>query len=187
MINKINKYWFNDGHFNSDQRDYFIETLEKLKPDNILEIGFASGRSCITSLVAGQPNKMISLDIDLDYIGARNHAILMETEFPNLSIIEGNSNEVLNSEFFEKNFKSGVDFAFVDGCHNYECAKKDCENVYPNLNKGGVMVVDDYKSGAPNGCTIVEVDNAVNDFAKENNLLFETWSVNGKGFAIFKK
>ena len=75
MINKINKYWFHDGHFNSDQRDYFIETLEKLKPDNILEIGFASGRSCITSLVAGQPNKMISLDIDLDYIGARNHAI----------------------------------------------------------------------------------------------------------------
>lgn len=187
MIEKIDKYWWPKGHFNLNQRDYFIETLKQLKPDNVLEIGFASGRSCITALVVAQPIRMVSLDIDLDYIGARKHAQLLEADFPNLRIIEGNSGTILNEQFFNNYFADGVDFAFVDGGHSYEDAKTDCDNVYPYLNRGGMMVVDDYMSGPPDGCTIQGVTNAVNDFAKENRLSFETWNVRGKGFAIFTK
>jgi hypothetical protein len=42
-------------------------------------------------------------------------------------------------------------------------------------------------SGSPDGAQLKEVTNAVNDFAKENQLLFETWNVRGKGLAIFTK
>lgn len=187
MIEKIENYWWPKGHFNLDQRDYFIEILEKLNPDNVLEIGFASGRSCITALVAAQPSRMVSLDIDLDYMGARKHAQLLEADFPNLKIIEGDSSIVLNEQFFNNYFADGVDFAFVDGGHSYEDAKTDCDNVYPHLNQGGMMVVDDYMSGRPNGCELATVTAAVNDFATENSLLFQAWNVKGKGFAIFTK
>ena len=185
MLETIEKYWWSEGHFNFDQRDYFIETLGKLNPKSVLEIGFASGRSCITALVATQPRRMVSLDIDLDYMGARKHAQLLEKDFPNLKIIEGNSATVLNGQFFNSYFADGVDFAFVDGGHSYQDAKTDCDNVYPHLNQGGMMVVDDYMSGPPNGCELLSVTTAVNDFAKENNLSFEIWNVKGKGVAIF--
>ena len=187
MLETIKKYWWHEGHFNFDQRDYFIETLKELKPSSVLEIGFASGRSCITALVAAQPSRMISLDIDLDYMGARENAHLLEKDFPNLKIIEGNSATALNEQFFNEYFPDGVDFAFVDGGHSYEDAKTDCDNVYPQLNQGGTMIVDDYMSGPPNGCELASVTAAVNDFAKENSLLPQIWNVKGKGFAIFTK
>ena len=187
MLETIENYWWPKGHFNLDQRDYFIEILGKLNPKSVLEIGFASGRSCITALVATQPRRMVSLDIDLDYIGARKHAQLLEDDFPNLKIIEGDSGKILNKQFFNNYFADGVDFAFVDGGHSYKDTKTDCENVYPHLNQGGMMVVDDYKSGPPNGCELPSVTIAVNHFARENNLSFEIWNVKGKGFAIFTK
>ena len=187
MLETIEKYWWHDGHFNFDQRDYFIETLKELKPDNILEIGFASGRSCITALVAAQPSRMVSLDVDLDYMDARKHAQLLENDFPNLKIIEGNSQQILNEQFFNEHFADGVDFAFVDGGHSYEDAKTDCDNVYPRLNQGGTMIVDDYMSGPPNGMELPGVTAAVIQFAKENSILPQVWNVKGKGFAIFTK
>ena len=187
MIEKIENYWWPKGHFNLDQRDYFIEILEKLNPDNVLEIGFASGRSCITALVAAQPSRMVSLDIDLDYMGARKHAQLLEADFPNLKIIEGDSGKILNEQFFNNYFPDGVDFAFVDGGHSYEDAKTDCDNVYPHLNRGGTMVVEDYNSGPPNGCMLPSVTKSVDDFARENKLSFETLNVGGKGLATFTK
>ena len=189
MLETIENYWWPVGHFNFDQRDYFIEMLGKLNPDNVLEIGFASGRSCVTALVAAQPSRMVSVEIDLDSVqpSARKHAQLLEADFPNLKIIEGNSDTILNEQFFNNYFADGVDFAFVDGGHSYEDAKTDCENVYPHLNQGGMMVVDDYMSGPPNGCELATVTAAVNDFATENSLLLQAWNVKGKGFAIFAK
>lgn len=189
MLETIEKYWWSEGHFNFDQRDYFIETLGKLNPKNVLEIGFASGRSCVTALVAAQPDQMVSVELNLDSVqpSARQHSQLLEKDFPNLKIIEGNSATVLNEQFFNSYFADGVDFAFVDGGHSYQDAKTDCDNVYPHLNQGGMMVVDDYMSGPPNGCELLSVTTAVNDFAKENNLSPTVWNVKGKGFAIFTK
>ena len=66
-------------------------------------------------------------------------------------------------------------------------AKLDMENCFPKINDGGIMVVDDYRSGPPNGCYLQDVNNAVEDFAKTNNLSFDSWNEKGKGFAIFKK
>ena len=188
MVEKINNYWFPSGHFNEDQRDYFIKVLTKLKPKTILEIGWASGRSCITSLIAGNPTKMISVDLNLDYItNARSHSETFKKDFKNWSVIEGDSNKILTHNFLNNEFPNGIDFIFVDGCHDYRCAKLDCENSYRHLNNGGIMIVDDFMSGPPNGWKVLDVENAVNDFAMENNLTYETWYEEGKGFAIFKK
>tara|TARA_R110000824_G_scaffold329779_2_gene516500 strand:- start:1423 stop:1989 length:567 start_codon:yes stop_codon:yes gene_type:complete len=188
MREEIDKYWFPVGHFNEDQRDYFIEVLDKLQPKSVLEIGWASGRSCITILATSKPQKMLSVDIDLDYIeGARSHANSFKERYPNWDICEGDSTVLLTEEYMKKEFPNGVDFIFVDGGHDYKSAKLDCHNTYNHLNTGGVMVVDDFKSGPPNGCSIPDVERAVIDFARQHNLSFEEWNVGGKGFAIFKK
>jgi len=187
MVDKINKYWWHDGHFNEYQRDFFIEILEKIKPKYILEIGFASGRSCSTCLSWANPIKMISIDIDLDYMGARNHADLMMKDFNNLKIIEGDSKILITKDFLEGEFPTGLDFIFVDGGHSYNDAYSDMENTFNHLSENGVMIIDDYYSGSPDGCSIKDVDNAVDDFVKKNNLNFTKWNNNGKGFCIIKK
>ena len=187
MIDKIKKYWWHDGHFNENQRDLFIEILYRVKPKNILEIGFASGRSCCTALIAANPEKMISVDINLDYMGARENANLLMSDFKNLEIIEGDSKQILNKDFLEKEFPGGLDFVFVDGGHSYEDAFKDMANTYGFINSGGVMIVDDFKSGPPDGCSILDVDKAVEDYSKEFNAEYQVWYNSGKGFAIFEK
>lgn len=186
-IEKIKKYWWHDGHFNENQRNFFIDFLERNKPKNVLEIGFATGRSCVTCLIGSEINKIISVDINLDYMDARSHADYLMNEFNNLKVIEGDSKKIINSDFFKKEFPDGVDFVFVDGGHTYEDAYSDMINTFDFINNGGYMIVDDYYSGQPDGCSIVDVNNAVDTFVKERNLQFEKWNNNGKGFAIIKK
>jgi predicted O-methyltransferase YrrM len=186
-IEKIQKYWWHDGHFNENQRNFFIDFLEKNKPKNVLEIGFATGRSCVTSLVSTELVKLISVDINLDYMEAREHANFLTEEFKNLKIIEGDSKKIINSNFFKEEFPDGVDFVFVDGGHTYEDAYSDIVNCYDYINKDGYMIVDDYYSGYPDGCSIVDVNNAVDNFVNERKLQIEKWNKNGKGFAIIKK
>ena len=187
MIEEIKKYWWHNGHFNENQMNFFIELLTTIKPKNILEIGFASGRSCCTSLICAEPLKMISIDIDLDYMSARKHAEFMMLNFKNLKIIEGDSKKIICDEFLLNEFPNGLDFIFIDGGHSYNDAFLDIKNTFNHLNKNGVMIIDDYYSGPPDGCFIQEVNDAVNDFAKKNNLEISTWNNNGKGFAILKK
>lgn len=184
---KISKWWWNDGHLNENQRDFLISILSDLKPKFVLEIGFASGRSCCTTLITANPTKMISIDLNLDYMGARGHAEAMQNEFKNLKIIEGNSLHLLNDDFFSSEFPNGLDYIFVDGGHEYNEAYSDIENSFKFLSDGGIMIIDDYYSGLPDGCTLVGVNYAVNDFANKNNLEIEKWNMNGKGFAILKK
>jgi hypothetical protein len=62
------------------------------------------------------------------------------------------------------------------------------ENCYKHLKSGGTMIVDDYKSGPPRGCSIKDVDKAVEEFSKNHNISFETIKLSdGKGMAIFRK
>jgi predicted O-methyltransferase YrrM len=181
---KISRYWYDQGHLNADQRDYFIETLQKLKPHFCLEIGFASGRSAVTTLVAANPKLLVSVDLSLDYIqGARAHAELLQRDFPNLKIVEGPSALVLNDKFIRSYFPEGIDFAFIDGDHTYAGCLADLQAVFPHLSQNGVMIIDDYRSGPPNGMAFPEVTNAVDDFVLQNKLALRYWHKGGKGIA----
>ena len=56
------------------------------------------------------------------------------------------------------------------------------------FNKNGIIIIDDYRSGPPNGCIIDDVTRACDDFSKKNQYLEKTeWNCKGKGFCIFKK
>lgn len=51
-----------------------------------------------------------------------------------------------------------LDFIFIDGIHTYEQVKKDCENYYPKIKKGGLFSGHDYN-------VIADVQKAVKEFA----------------------
>ena len=62
------------------------------------------------------------------------------------------------SNFEDESF----DFIFIDGIHTYEQVKKDCENYYPKIKKGGLFSGHDYN-------VIADVQRAVKEFAIKMN------------------
>ena len=188
IISNITNLWYPIGHLNDDQRNFLVDLLLEKKPKNCIETGFASGRSAVTVLYAAEPKKLISVDVNLDYIhGARQFSNKLANLFKNFQILEGSSSDVLNESFFEENFNDGIDFAFVDGDHTYSGALSDIQKIYKHMNSDAIMLVDDYYSCGPEGCEIVDVNNAVDDFCKNNNISVKKWHNKGKGFAIIRK
>ena len=80
----------------------------------------------------------------------------------NIKLIAGDTNSVLK----EINLKD-IDFVFLDGGHSYQTVYSDLTNLYEHMtDKKKVILCDDYGSES----YIPEVEKAINDFRKKNNL-----------------
>lgn len=187
LIENIDKHWHEYGHLNENQRNFLIDFFSKIEAKNCLEIGFATGRSASVTLNCLKPEKLISIDIDLDYMKARYFSEKMQSEFKNFQVIESDTLELFNTNWLSENFPDGIDYAFIDGGHTYDVAYNDISKVYEHLNQEAVMIVDDYMSGKPDGAVLQGVTDAVNDFCKSANITHGMWYQRGKGFAIITK
>ncbi|MBI4021881.1 MAG: class I SAM-dependent methyltransferase [Candidatus Andersenbacteria bacterium] len=184
----IERYWFPEGHVNEAQRDFLVDLLHRERPRACLETGFASGRSAVTTLVAAQPDVLVSVDLSLDYLaGAREHAERLQRDFPNLKVIEGDSAHILKPDFFAAHFPQGVDYAFVDGNHTYRGCAADVSAILPHLSARGLIVVDDYRAGPPKGARCPSVDAAVDDIVVRHRLALTVWQRDGKSVAILRQ
>jgi predicted O-methyltransferase YrrM len=186
---KVEKLWHRRGHLNEDQRDFLFNYVSNLRPKRCLEIGFAGGRSCITTYFACFPERMVSIDINLDYKRGREHSKLILAECPNLSLLELDSRTIdfrgLRRDYFGD---VAIDFGFIDADHSYEGCLSDLENVYSISTVGSILMVDDYKSGKPNGHHFADVNRAVDDFVDKykGKIVKSEWSKDGKGIAILE-
>ena len=80
----------------------------------------------------------------------------------NIKLIAGDTNSVLK----DINLKD-IDFVFLDGGHSYQTVYNDLTNLYQHMkDKKRVILCDDYGSES----YIPEVEKAINDFRKKNNL-----------------
>ena len=80
----------------------------------------------------------------------------------NIKLIAGDTNSVLK----DINLKD-IDFVFLDGGHSYQTVYNDLNNLYQHMkDKKRVILCDDYGSES----YIPEVEKAINDFRKKNNL-----------------
>jgi len=80
----------------------------------------------------------------------------------NIKLIAGDTNSVLK----EIDLKD-IDFVFLDGGHSYQTVYNDLTNLYKHMkDKKKVILCDDYGSES----YIPEVEKAINDFRKKNNL-----------------
>lgn len=187
----MNNFWCDKGHFNLDQANFVKLLINKHTPENVLETGFATGRSA-SVILANAPTlkKMISIDINFNYMKPNGmiYKKLLEDNFPNFRAIEKNSRYILNDTFLKQEFPNGIDWFTVDGDHSYRGCLHDLTSVVGHMNKNSIILVDDYKSGPPNGVHLPEVTKACDDFhIKHSYLEKEEWYCKGKGFCIFKK
>ena len=80
----------------------------------------------------------------------------------NIKLIAGDTNSILK----EIDLKD-IDFVFLDGGHSYQTVYNDLINLYKHMkDKKKVILCDDYGSES----YIPEVEKAINDFRKKNNL-----------------
>ena len=80
----------------------------------------------------------------------------------NIKLIAGDTNSVLK----EIDLKD-IDFVFLDGGHRYQTVYNDLTNLYKHMkDKKKIILCDDYGSES----YIPEVEKAINDFRKKNNL-----------------
>ena len=80
----------------------------------------------------------------------------------NIRLIAGDTNKVLKEIDLQN-----IDFTFLDGGHSYQTVINDLTILYRSMkDKKKVILCDDYGKES----YIPEVEKAINDFAKQNNL-----------------
>ena len=172
---EVPAFWPELGHFNLNQYYYVKSLVEGRKIECALETGFHTGRSAL-SILNNCPDLKTMISIDIIFVEERRK--LLEEKFSKLA---------LTDDFFQTNYPEGIDYCLLDGDHSYNGCLSDLELVLPHMKGGGLIVIDDYESGPPDGCPIPEVTNACDDFYKHNSekLSREKWYKEGKGFCIF--
>ena len=78
----------------------------------------------------------------------------------NVSLIKGNSNEILKKINMKK-----IDYVFLDGGHKFETVMSDLEACAEVLENNGTILCDDYNLGHAPG-----VKNAIDNFVGKNRL-----------------
>ena len=87
---------------------------------------------------------------------------LLENYKENIKLIKGDTNIEL-----KKIDLSNIDYTFIDGGHSYNTVTNDLNILYSAMRgKNKVLLCDDYSEAS----YIPEVKNAIDDFAKKNNL-----------------
>ena len=86
----------------------------------------------------------------------------MQEYSQNVKLIAGDTNKVLKEIDLQK-----MDFVFLDGGHSYETVTSDLMILYGGMkDQKKVILCDDYGKES----YIAEVEKAINDFTKKNNL-----------------
>ena len=87
---------------------------------------------------------------------------LLKKYTENVKLIAGDTNKVLKELDL-----NNIDFTFLDGGHSYQTVISDLTILYDSMkNKKKVILCDDYGKES----YIPEVEKAINDFTKQNNL-----------------
>ncbi len=183
------EYWCKRGHFNEDQFIFINDLVKKRRPKYCLETGFCTGRSALSVLHENDVQKFVNIDINYNYFAeGREMLQKFKERWSVFKGIENSSKNILTEEFFKNEFPNGIDWFTVDGEHSYEGCFGDIEKALPYMNQEGIIIIDDYKSGPPNGCHLPQVTKACDDiYEKYRYNIFEkiTWNMKGKGFCIF--
>jgi predicted O-methyltransferase YrrM len=117
-----------------------------LRPTSYLEIGVDGGGSLTTVLKEHKPGRIVLVDMwgtnhaghgfeNWDHITPilKSYGVTGRT-----TMVTGNSLETVPT------IAPGFDLILVDGAHDEETALGDLQNAWPLLNKGGMLILDDY-------------------------------------------
>lgn len=151
------------------------------------EIGTHFGHSLCTILQSKFNSKYISMDLfqvaktiapdckikDVHKLALSNAEKFNVNNY-NVKILKGNS-QIQKSLGKVKEFApEGIDLLFIDGDHSYKGVVKDFELYFPFVNKGGIIIFDDYlpykHAGKDRQCPKA-VDYLVNKYKNDLNII----------------
>ena len=190
---RFKKYWRKTSLKKEIDGNYFLNHIKQIKPKNFLEIGVFHGVTSrnvceILYLLHGEDFKFTGIDLfshelvsEKEYVPKTKFSNIFKTIYynyiirldpysqesvikllkkfkKNINIIKGNSNAVL------KEIPCKFDYVFLDGGHKYETVKNDLMNLTQVINKGGVILCDDYDLTYAPG-----VKKAIDDYIIEQN------------------
>jgi len=158
-------YWENiQGFF--DFGDIYIDMVSKYNDALFVEIGTWKGKSAVFmgEQIKDKNIKFYTIDT-FEMSESNDHFVLIDVEdlykeaCKNIEPVKEYINIIRNSshDASSKFEDESIDFLFIDGCHEYDCVKKDLELWYPKIKIGGTIGGHDYTQ--PCG-----VKQAVNEF-----------------------
>ena len=124
--------------------------------NTILEIGCFEGLSSVffADNFLEHPNSSLTC-VDPYLTVANDHSPFLQNKEENnfdynISVCKHSDKitvyKITSDEFFKTNTKHYT-FIYIDGCHDPEFIKRDMENAFQVLEKGGIMWMDDYLGG----------------------------------------
>jgi predicted O-methyltransferase YrrM len=150
---KYTKEWF----LGSEIRKNIFNFVDRSKEHKILEIGCYEGLSSVffADNLLDNPNSTLTCVDPFLTITNNDHMQLLqnneEKNFDfNISICKNSDrirvNKITSDKFFETNNQIYT-LIYIDGCHETDFIKRDMENSFKNLEKNGIMWMDDYWGG----------------------------------------
>ena len=173
-IYKYTKTWF----LQCELKYRLINFLDKTKENNILEIGCYEGLSSVffaDNFIDNPHSSLTCVDPFLT-IDNNDHGYLLqngeELNFNyNISICKNRDkiiiHKITSDIFFENNNKT-YNFIYIDGCNEPQFIKRDMENSFNFLEKGGIMWMDYYKGGDG-----IIIKKTMDDFLEKYNGQYE--------------
>jgi predicted O-methyltransferase YrrM len=149
---KYSQQWF----LYSEIKNCLFQLLDKSKENKILEIGCYEGLSSVffADNFLDNPNSSLTcvdpfLTITNDHKQFLQNNEEMNFDY-NISICKNSDRISINkttSDIFFENNNQTYNFIYIDGCHEPDIIKRDMENSFSNLEKNGIMWMDDYGGG----------------------------------------
>ena len=140
---------------------FYIDKINEYEREVGVEIGVRDAFSSNEVISRTTIKKLYGIDI----ADSGNGRKLEEETEGRYTFVQGRSHDM--SDMFNND---SLDFVFVDGDHSYKGCKADIEAWWPKLKKGGIMSGDDYGHTYNPSEGKYGVVEAVEEFAKENNL-----------------
>lgn len=133
-----------------------LEIVRDTKPKHVIEIGTWSGKRAMEFMAVSDCYytgfdlfEEATKDSDRKEFNVKPHHSLVDAGraiesagFSKFCLIRGDTHETL-----EKHFENGAepfDFCFIDGGHSIKTIKNDYKWMSENIDKGGMIVIDDY-------------------------------------------
>src|SRR3990167_10771049 len=84
---------------------------------------------------------------------------------PKIRYIKGTSEDFVGiSRVDVEKITSWIDTVFIDGSHEYDSVKRDCDALIPLVKKGGIIMFDDYNVNNPASGVYPAVNEAIKKY-----------------------
>jgi hypothetical protein len=159
-LNKENGMFLSDKGVMHKYLDKYDELFSKFrdKEINIFEVGFQYGGSCRLWEKYFTRAKIKAIDIigfptsEDELAASRIHNLKTDIKTGPRVIKEIKNSNELTTEYFS----DFIDIAIDDGSHKLEDQLKFIKTIYPILNTGGILIVED----------VADIDNQIDEFKK---------------------